>query len=169
MQVLINGIAAPLLSVQQGLITFLTPENKPPVPAAIDVLRNGSVIVSPPTMGADVSDFGIFSRDGSGFGTALAIDEGGISNGPINQGPFFPAQPSMTVSIFGTGAISVDTPVYVGTARVQVDSIGPAPGQAPGVKQVTLRLGPRPFNYSCAPVTIGAPFAYPTPCIYVGL
>jgi uncharacterized protein (TIGR03437 family) len=133
-EVLLNQVAMPLVSVQQGMITFYVPG---------DTLNGGFVPLEVRSGGATIANlwttvdvrprFAVLTADGSGRGLAAALNQ----NGTLNSGQGAP--PDTVVAIFGIGT-TPPSRVYVGVDPVTVEYAGPAPGLVPGVKQINLRM-----------------------------
>jgi len=170
-QVLINGISAALVSVQQGLITFYTPEEMPPGSAQVEVRVAGASVASTSLSIYAALAFAILTADGSGRGLAAALNQDGTVNGPNN-----PAKSGSVVAVFGTGPLPASILVIIGSITslqgsgtlAKVEYAGPAPGAVPGVKQVNFRLpdlGPGPVYVWIQPglYTPGGPIIYVTP------
>ncbi len=134
-QVLINQVPAPLVSVQQGLVTFYTPEDTARGSAQVEVRLRGAPVASTVLSIADAFDFAVLAADGSGRGLAAALNQDGTVNGPNN-----PARWASVVAVFGTGPLPASVPVFVGGVRATVEYAGPAPGAVPGVKEINFRL-----------------------------
>jgi uncharacterized protein (TIGR03437 family) len=136
--VTLNGVAMPLVSAQQGEITFYLPETAPPGNAQLQVQNSGAAVAGPSLyVGAD-PQFAVFSADGSGSGPVAGVNEDGTLNADIG------APAGSVVSIFGIGT-TPPLSVFVesssgGIVRATVEYSGPAPGLVPGVKQINLRL-----------------------------
>lgn len=108
-RVLVNGIAAPLLSVSPSQITMLVPSHASPTLtayAAFEVLNSGATCATGSqcpnsalvTMYTNYTAPGIFSPGQNGMGSASADDAGYKLIGPNN-----PAKPGDTPMLFMTG------------------------------------------------------------------
>lgn len=171
-EVMLNDRPMPLVSVQQGLVTFYVPPDTPRGPARI-ALRAGGATVATTEMALTASvDFAILSADGSGVGLAAALNQDGTLNSPDN-----PAKWESVVSIFGTGPPQEQNPVSVSGfdtfigGPVSYEYVGPAPGAVPGVTQVNLRLPRNVFNVPAGWLLIRPAFAgnfHPPMMIFVG-
>jgi uncharacterized protein (TIGR03437 family) len=165
----VGGVPTPLLSVQQGLITFFLPEDTPRGAANVEVWsRDGQVASTQVNVGG--ADFGILATDGSGRGQAAALNQDGSLNGPGN-----PAKWGSVVSIFGTGRLLLAAPLSVGHVNTTAPSreivyefAGPAPGLPPGVKQINFRLPNRDYPAGWMIVKpAGSPLFPPATIIFV--
>lgn len=150
-EVSVEGLPAPLLSVQQGLITFYLPESAPRRESAALYIRvAGTITLTTNVDTTGASDFAFLTVDGTGNGLIAALNQDGTRNGPDS-----PARWDSTVALFGIGALpATPTPsrplLTVSGVRNQTtpvglvapDYAGPAPGLPPGVKQINLRLPP---------------------------
>jgi uncharacterized protein (TIGR03437 family) len=148
-EVRIGGTPVPLLSAQQGLITFYVPVEIPAGISASVEVRSQGVPVAQTTLFVNRTggDFGLLTLDGAGRGLIAALNQDGTVNGPGN-----PAKWNSVVSVFGTGPISAAPPQPLGVGGVNnsfglsgpvvFEYAGPAPGTISGVQQVNFRLPP---------------------------
>ena len=165
-QVLADGIPLPLLSVQQGLVTFYVepgtvrhsnlgettlqvqwpsdpvPRREKPRATSESLLTNGT------------PGFSVFSSDGTGTGQAAALNQDGTVNSSSS-----PAAPGSIVAIFGNGE-GAPSSVTIANLAAEIISFGPAPGLPPGVHQLNVRVpqvapaGPAPLNVSTTYISI---------------
>ena len=137
-QVLADGVALPLLSVQQSLITFYAPPElyRPNSAAAtkIQVTASGIPIANDIIYPYGSAVFTAFSADNSGSGQSAALNQDGTFNSSNN-----PAPSGSIVSIFGNGQ-TLPAPIRLGNQTAEVLYFGQAPGLAPGVYQLNLRV-----------------------------
>lgn len=153
LEVVINGTPAPLLTMGTDQITVIAPAALPPSPSTpIQVMQDGMVtaeLLWPVQSAAP----GIITTDGSGFGSAAALNQDGSVNSQGN-----PAAPGSVVSIYLTGLGDTNPQLQAGTvatapgsleAGIQVALLtytaevlyaGPAPGLPAGVYQVNFRV-----------------------------
>lgn len=123
-QVLINGIPAPLLLAQAGEIHGVTPFGLPGgPPATVEVEYNGAGAPLLDAPGAGVNP-GVFIVGGQG----AIVNQDGTVNSPAN-----PAKLGSIVSIYATG-----------TGAVVSSPLGP-PGSGPGVRDGYLTPLPPPY------------------------
>jgi uncharacterized protein (TIGR03437 family) len=100
-QVLVGGVAAPLLYVSPGQINFQVPNATPVgVLQEFQVVRasTGQVLASW-LFRIDAASPGLFTANGSGTGQLLALNQDGTINSGSN-----PAKAGSYISLFGTGA-----------------------------------------------------------------
>lgn len=162
-EVLVNGVPAPLLYVSSGQINAAVPFGVPPT-AEFGVALQGesSNVVSILTMSAwgeagQTGSLGVFTSDGSGQGQAAALNQDGTLNSASN-----PAPRGSIVAIWLTGAGNTNPPetdgeitpvgsqtslpmflgLYVGGAAVAAEILyaGAAPGLVAGLDQVNFRI-----------------------------
>jgi uncharacterized protein (TIGR03437 family) len=155
-QVLVNHVAMPLVSVQQGVITFYLPEDTPVSFSFFPLdIRSGDKLIASTSIGlSSARRFAVLTWDGSGQGPAAAINQDGTFNASS------PAPADSAVAIFGIGTTPPSS-VYVGSDLVSVEYAGPAPGLVPGVKQINLRMpkSPQVHGPSRLYISPGAPQA----------
>lgn len=175
-QVRIHGAAMPLVSVQQGLITFYIPEDavyQLGGSERVEVVSRGEIVAGTSVYISEGLDFALLTQEGHGLGLVMAQNEDGSLNGPDN-----PAKWGSTVTMFGIGRYMEFVSVYMSGIRdpslygVLLTSVyaGDVPGLAPGTKQAVFRL-PVPAERPAGWVRV-APWqpAYPLPptIIFVG-
>jgi uncharacterized protein (TIGR03437 family) len=150
--VMVNGLRIPLLFVHSNQINAVMPYSIKGNRAQLIVEREG-VPSDPMNLTLRTKAPGIFTLDGSGRGQAVAICEDGTINGPAN-----PAPRGSVVTIFATGAGTLDPPMAdgelaspplpepLGSVTVEVNGeeaevlfAAAAPGTA-GVLQVNFRI-----------------------------
>jgi uncharacterized protein (TIGR03437 family) len=145
-QVLFNGVAAPLLYAGSGQINVV-------VPRAVYTSTHVQVVtptgtVDGPTLPVSLQP-GIFQNSQTGF--AAALNQDGSVNSPSN-----PARAGAIVSVFATGAgagsfndgalvpmgiYNASASVWAGNQRsFEVEFAGDAPGLVAGVMQINFRL-----------------------------
>ena len=154
-RVLFDGIAAPLVSGEQGQINAM-------VPYATAVRASSSVVVeisasnssAPFVVPVAASAPSIFTADSSGKGAAAALNTDQSFNSVAN-----PAPADSIVTIFATGAglltpaskdgtVAADpvaTPLLpvaatIGGLRATIEYVGNAPGLVSGILQINLRV-----------------------------
>lgn len=159
LQVTLDGRVLPLLSASRQEIRAVVPYSQPGFKTSALAIRKGSAQVS---IYGYVSAVGgsIFRRDDSGI--AAALNEDGTVNSPGNpaargsivslfltgMGPLAPPLPDNAWTPLDTSGYTTATPpmVYIqapvtsGAAGMVVVYSGPAPGQAPGVYQLNVRV-----------------------------
>ena len=104
-QVLVAGVAAPLLYTSPGQINFQVPAATPVgglVEFQVARASTGQVLASW-LFRVDAASPGLFTTNGSGTGQLLALNQDGTVNGVSN-----PAKGGSYVSLFGTGAGALD-------------------------------------------------------------
>jgi uncharacterized protein (TIGR03437 family) len=179
-RVLIGGIPAPLLFVRADQINAITPYGVTPgtkVDVAVEYQGNSATLAN---LDGVVTDFALFSMDGSGRGQAAALNEDGSLNSVSN-----PARRGSIVVLYGTG-IGATVPPSVDGALAPLDDIpkpalpvqvlfdrtftdvyyaGPAPGAVNGLVQINMRLPENlPAEQSKITVNVivaGSPFFSP--------
>jgi uncharacterized protein (TIGR03437 family) len=147
-EVLVNGVAAPLLSVQSEEIMAIAPQGISSVGQASIVVVNQGATYSA-QLSASPAVPGIFVTKGT---QAAAIDQNGSMNGPSH-----PAAAGSVISLYLTGAGQTNPPsadgvppsaplqlalpvtVEVGGVPAEVLYAGTAPG-LPGVAQIDVRI-----------------------------
>jgi len=136
-QVLFNGVSAPLLAGASHQIRAVVPFETGPIDlatsgsATIQIL-NGSTTIQPfvtPTVALAPS---IFTVDGRPTGQVLMINEDGTLNSKQN-----PARQGSIVTIYATGLNNTQPPLLTGTI---------APGAAPLTFQAGLQIGSAGFG-----------------------
>ena len=154
MQILVNGVPAPVLYASSGQINFVTPFATPPTgTVAVELRRNGTAFPHLDKF-ARSSHLGAFTLDSTGTGPLAALNQDQSVNSATN-----PADPGSVISVFVTGAgamtpppldgshppVPVNQPVLPIDAAVngrdaQVVYAGNAPTLVEGVVQVNVRL-----------------------------
>jgi len=168
-QVIFNGIAAPLISVQSQRILAIVPYylSQGAIQSIVQVVT-GSATTPVFPINVVAASPAIFSQDGSGTGPAAVLNEDGTLNSPAN-----PASKGSVISIFctglgtvmqevGDGTINKDvTPTPAGHVVASVGGYladilfaGGAPGQVYGVFQVNARLSMEATSGAAVPVFI---------------
>ncbi len=154
LQVLMNGLVAPLLAVEPDQITVVAPAELP-TGGVVDVrvIQNGGGEELP--VEAEFAAPGIVTTNGLAYGDALAVNQDGTANSHAN-----PAAPGSVVSLFLTGLGATSSLLQAGTvasgpaalaggANVKVtlyrsicavEYAGPAPGELAGIYQVNIRV-----------------------------
>ncbi len=154
MQVLVNGVPAPVLYASPGQINFVTPFATPPTGTVSVELRRNGAVVEPLDKFARSSHLGAFTLDSTGTGPLAVLNQDQSVNSSTN-----PADPGSVISVFVTGAgamtpppldgshppVPVNQPVLPIDAAVngrdaQVAYAGNAPTLVEGVVQVNVRL-----------------------------
>jgi uncharacterized protein (TIGR03437 family) len=182
-QVLFNGVLAPLLSAGPNQIRAIVPFETGPAnlvesgSAAIQVL-GGSTTVQPVTAPTAALVPAIFTVDGRPAGQALMINEDGTLNSEQN-----PARQGSTVTIYATGLNNTQPPLATGSIAtgaaplalqvqifvsglIQIDGIpsagpeityaGAAPGFVAGLTQINFRV-PVSILHGFAPLGVQVP------------
>jgi uncharacterized protein (TIGR03437 family) len=146
----------PLISVSPNQIRAAVPYDRAPGDYVFRILRLGQAT---PMYGIEIAPArsGVFTADGSGTGLAAAVNEDGTPNGQDN-----PAVRGSVISLYATGLGAVSPPAHGGTVnpvappwllpaehfdvyissteKLDVLWAGAAPGLAPGVYQVNVRV-----------------------------
>ena len=175
-QVLINGTAAPLLSVQAGEIQGVVPFGISGGVATTQVQYLGES--APPLDAPSSYNPGIFTINGQG----AILNQDGTVNTPSN-----PAKLGTIVSIYATGTGALDTPIpdggitplpppffplsmppIVSFAGVYANVVwaGAAPGLIAGATQINAQLPaslPAGTNLASVPVLLGMPEPFSPP------
>ncbi len=171
-QVLMNGVAAPLISVQSERIEAIVPYSRifGTYQSYAQVVNSGQatavfpIVVLPATPA-------IFSQDGSGKGRAAVLNQDGSPNSPSN-----PAAKGSVVWIYCTGLGSVtmapwqiqdgsingpgplgpagQVHVSIGGYSADVVFAGAAPGQVFGVFQINARIPEQPASGPALPIIV---------------
>ena len=167
-RVTFNGVPAPLLSVSAGTISAIVPfEMAGATQVNVQVTYEGQASAVQ-TFSAAVSAPGIFTRDASGRGEGVILNQDSSVNSSAN-----PAQPGSTITIYATGG-GVTNPVdkdgsvaqtmrplaATMTATIdgrpaQVTYAGDAPGQVAGMEAINVQVprsasGPLPVIVTVA-------------------
>ncbi len=143
-QVLFNGVPAPLIGVDSTAIACVTPfELTGPSIGTVQVIING---VASPAVAVGVKPVANPSS------VLTVINQNGTFNSPEN-----PAHTGETIIIYATGfggtnppvpdgalyQMPLPTPIYTVTSSTQsVTYAGPAPGLVAGIWQINMQLGP---------------------------
>jgi uncharacterized protein (TIGR03437 family) len=147
-QVFFDGIAAPLLYASSGQINAVVPRNIGPSPRVRVVTSSGTI--DGPTIQRASFAPGVFNDSRTGM--AAALNQDGSINSPEN-----PARPGSIVSVFATGAGTVqfipDGAIVpreisllqagvwvVNEQSLEVEYAGDAPGLVAGVMQINFRV-----------------------------
>jgi uncharacterized protein (TIGR03437 family) len=135
-QVLFDGEAAALVSVQPGQVAAVAPYDLAGRrQTTVRVVANGAV--STPMIADVLADLAYLSSDGSGTGRALARNPDGTLNGPDNPAP---EGQYLTVYVTGIGVADPSCPeggVATGAATVS-GGYTPAPGYLCGIYQISF-------------------------------
>jgi uncharacterized protein (TIGR03437 family) len=155
-QVLIGGVAAPILYVSANQINAIVPFGSNTLDSAKLIVTNGGVPSEPALLGIVPATPGVFTTQDqdAGFPVAAALNQDGTINSTTN-----PASPGSVVSIFATGlgTLLPEPPDGVlipalalpalaqqiligGSQFLSVLYAGPAPGEVAGVMQINFRL-----------------------------
>lgn len=98
LQVLVGGLAAPILYASRNQINVVTPFGVPSAGnVTVGVVKSGAVVSTFSATTAPASP-GIFTQNGEGSGPRVILNQNGSLNGPGN-----PAAPGSTLSIYVTG------------------------------------------------------------------
>jgi uncharacterized protein (TIGR03437 family) len=168
-QVLFDGVAAPLLYASSNQINAIVPFGTNGVKTTTLVVNNSGVSSNTAQLGVVSAAPGVFTTQSEyqGYPVAAALNEDGTINSATNR-----AAPGSAVALYATGlgALSPQpadgtllvTPalpalqqsVLVGssTGFLEVLYSGPAPGQVAGAMQVNFRLPPTLTN--TPPITL---------------
>ncbi len=153
-QVLLNGLPAPILMASLNQVNFVAPQGLSGETEASLVLVNGSRVSQPLRVNVEERSPAFFSLDGTGRGPAAAINQDGRVNSPSS-----PARPGAVVTLFGSGfgawrgnlpdgavpgsalsALGANVEVKIGGVPATVLYAGAAPGTVLGVVQVNVLL-----------------------------
>ena len=153
LQVLFGNAPAPLLGIAADQITVFAPYSAPPGGTASIRITQDGMVTAELDVDAQPAAPGIMTVDGSGVGSAAAIDQDGSLNSHAS-----PAAPGSVVSLYLTG-LGRTVPVFVDglpatlpgslqqTVQVSLYNIaaqvlyaGPAPGLLVGVYQVNFQV-----------------------------
>jgi uncharacterized protein (TIGR03437 family) len=153
LQVFIGDAPAPLLEVAEAGITVVAPS---PLPAGVSVpvrVTQYGIVTAARESPVQATAPGILTLDGSGFGSAAAINQDGSVNSQDH-----PAAPGSVVAIYLTGLGIANPPLQPGSVAAAPGSLqaevqatlythpaeilyaGPAAGLLAGVYQVNLRV-----------------------------
>jgi len=153
-QVLFDGVASPLIFASASQVNAIVPFGVAAGTSGVQVQYQGQASLSLPMIVVPAA-IGIFSVNSSGVGQAVAMNQDGSFNSPLN-----PAAPGLIVTFLATGAgqlspagvdgavVTADNlprpvlPVHaiVGGQPAEVQYAGGAPGIVEGVIQVNLRI-----------------------------
>jgi uncharacterized protein (TIGR03437 family) len=181
LQVLIDGLPAPLLRIVPDEITVVVPfAVRTGTGVTVQVVQDGTV-TSGFTAPSQTTAPAIVTAHPSGFGDAAALNEDGSINSPKN-----PAVPGSVVTLYLTGLGAIDPPFKEGTISTGAGVIrtglevnlypswaeilyaGPAPGLLAGVYQVNIRVPETPLeDWVPLSVTAGDRAAQPQVGLYV--
>jgi uncharacterized protein (TIGR03437 family) len=153
LQVFIGGMPASLLEMSSDEITVIAPTQLPSSGSTTLAVTQKGLVTAEFEVALEAAAPGIITRDGSGFGSALALNEDGSVNSPDH-----PAPPGTVVALYLTGLGQTDPPSLSGTvakfagalietvqatlyrSSAQVLYAGPAPGLLAGFFQVNIRV-----------------------------
>jgi uncharacterized protein (TIGR03437 family) len=150
-QILVNGVAAPLLYASPTQINAVVPFELSGETCAITV-RNAAGTIGPASMNVFAAVPAFFTLNGSGSGQAAALNQDGSINSATN-----PAARGSTIQLFLTGAGQMTPPpadgsitplappfatVALGTSALygQVVYAGAAPGLVAGAVQINILI-----------------------------
>jgi len=142
-QVMIDGVAAPLLSVSSNRILALAPDQAPAAKTSVIVVSAGGTQGDPRTVGIVATSPGLLTASSIGVGQALATNGDGTANSPSN-----PAQKGQMLRLYATG-LGVTTangaPQAAITATVsgvsaQVQNVAPAVGYPAGYMAIDIQI-----------------------------
>jgi len=156
-QVLFDGIAAPLLYVQEKQVNAVVPYSIAGATSVTVTVAYGGATTAPLKFLLDASAPAIFSQDGSGAGQAAVLNEDGTLNSASN-----PALRGSIVQIFATGGGQTDPPTqdakvnpllpgslnlpvrvrFTQPVDAEILYAGPAPGLVSGAVQINARIPP---------------------------
>ncbi len=172
-QVLVNGVAAPLLSAGPNQIRAVIPFETANISgiATIQIL-NGAATIQPITAALAATAPALFTADGSATGQLLMINEDGSLNSksnPARQGSIVivyatglnNTQPALATGAIAPGAapLAVQSQLQIGSAGFGLGEIvyaGAAPGFVAGLTQINFRL-PHSIFHGFAPVYLTGP------------
>ena len=166
-RVLFDGLPAPLLSVGGMRVEAVTPYTQSSPKVIVE--RNGVASNAIPIW-TTATKPGLFARDGSGLGQALAVHS---SDGSLN-GPENPAPKGSVLVLYATGLGETDplgidgriaaagvlpryrTPVsvIVGNRAAEALYAGGAPGLTAGIAQINARIGESTPSGSHIPIAL---------------
>jgi len=109
-QVMINGVAAPIYYVSPGQLAVITPSSNPFALAQIQVINN-NVASNTVTMTVNKTTPGVYTIPSGGIGNAAAVHTSGQIVSSLN-----PAAPGETIEVFLTGLGVAYPPVADGAA-----------------------------------------------------
>ena len=135
-----QGMDAPVLAASSGRVKVLVPAGFPPGAASITVTYQGQTS-GPVSVTVVASNFGIFTRNGEGYGPAVAFAGDPAVPGAQPVGLSTPARAGQMVTLRGTGLGSGggEVTVLVGSRTVAAESAGGMP-DLPGTDEVRFRL-----------------------------
>jgi uncharacterized protein (TIGR03437 family) len=134
-QVLVNGVAAPLLSAGPNQIRAVIPFEVPDNGGAATIqIFNGAATIQPITAPLAALAPALFTADGSATGQLLMINEDGTLNSKSN-----PARQGSMVTVYATGLNNTQPALAPGTI---------APAAAPLAVQSQLQIGSGGFGQS---------------------
>ena len=169
-QILIGGVAAPILYASSTQINTVVPFAASGTSTQVQVMYQGQPIASA-TLSVQAASPALFSMNSSGGGQGAILNQDGSVNTHTN-----PAAPGSVVSLFATGAgattpASADgtltsapypTPnlpvsVTIDGLPAQITYVGAAPGLVAGVLQINVVVpaGAYPATYDQIIVTVG--------------
>lgn len=153
-QVLLNGLPAPVLLASRNQVNVVAPQGLAADSEASLVLVNGSRVSQELRLRVEERAPAFFSLDGTGRGPAAAINQDGSVNSASQ-----PARPGAVVTLFGSGfgawrgdlpdgsiassalsALGANVEVKIGGVPATVLYAGAAPGTVLGVVQVNVLL-----------------------------
>jgi len=111
LQVLVNGVPAPLLYAGPGQVNFIAPFGTPQTGTVSVELRRNGIVIDRVDKFARSSHVGIFTSDSSGTGTLAVLNQDQSVNSAAN-----PAAAGSVVSLFITG-VGAMTPQPIDGAR----------------------------------------------------
>jgi len=166
-QVLINGVASPMIYTSGNQLTAIVPYATHGGPATLQVQYQGQTVLSQ-TMIVTASAPGIFSRNASGTGEAAALNQDTSLNSTSN-----PAARGSVIVLYATGggqtsplsgdgllaaaplpAQQLGAQVMIGGLNATVQYAGPAPGEVTGVMQINAVIPSGVTPGSAVPVIL---------------
>lgn len=172
-QVLVNGVAAPLLFAGPNQLRAVIPFESANVGGTATVqILSGTATIQPITAPVAAMTPALFTADGSATGQLLMINEDGSLNSKSN-----PARQGSTVMVYatglnntqpalGTGAVASGAAPLAMQSQLQIGSAGfgqaailyagAAPGFVAGLTQINFRL-PASIFHGFAPVYLTGP------------
>jgi uncharacterized protein (TIGR03437 family) len=157
-EVLFNGVPAPLISVGRDQIRAVVPFETGPSDLAASGVANiqivsGSTTIQPATAPTAALAPGVFTLDGRPTGQAVMINEDQMLNSgknPARQGSIVTiyatglnnTQPALETGTIAPGAAPLAIPIQLGTSSglPEITYAGAAPGFVAGLTQINFRV-----------------------------
>jgi uncharacterized protein (TIGR03437 family) len=170
LQVLVGGLAAPILYASKNQINVVAPFALPSAGnVAIEVVRSGMAVGSFSVTAAAASP-GIFAQNGRGTGPGLIFNQDGTLNRADN-----PAQSGSILSIYVTGlgrmvpqpvdgsipafpfakpALPIQAFLFTSGYRLSILYAGDAPQAIEGIQQINIQLPTAPLQVGLSTIRI---------------